>query len=162
MTKHLILIGAAYLPGCYWHESADTNAQPGCTGVLWSEALVRVEQIAPQQAEWGEACVPLSVGDEFILRSAPSCEDGVFSGEPTPAFIAPYAPFCSLEGGPGFVCRSQPLTDAQGYEGTEVVVDVVGNTLIVNWHQPSSSDDPGATCQQQFQVSFNPTTADAQ
>ena len=123
MSKNLLLIRSApYLPACYWHESADDHVEPSCAGVSWSEARVRVEQVTAQEAGWGGVCVSLGVGDEFIVRRAPSCVRGVFSGEPTPDFVAPYAPYCGLEGGPGFVCRSQQLVDAQSYEGPEVVL----------------------------------------
>ena len=161
MTRNvLLMLGALAMPECYWHESADEDAEPSCGTVPWAEARVHIDQVIAQEAGWGKACVPLLAGDEFIVRRAPSCIRGIFSGDPTPEFIAPYAPYCTLESGPGFVCRMQELTDGQSYTGLEVVVEFVGGTLIVDWHQPATDEAPERTCKQQYQVTFIATGTD--
>ncbi len=146
------------LPGCWWHEGIDPDIKPTCVTVGWSEGRVRVDEVMDQQAGWGETCVPLQVGDEFVVRRAAKCHIGVFSGDPTPEFIEPYAPYCRLEAGPGFVCRERELDGGHEYTGVEVVVEFVGNTLIVDWDQPAAAQTPEIKCKQEYRVSFISTS----
>lgn len=145
------------LTGCWWHEKIDPDVEPTCATVGWSEGTVRIQELLDQETGWGDACVPLKTGDEFVVRRADKCQTGLFSGDPTPEFVAPYAPYCSLETGPGFVCRERAVDGGSEYSGVEVVVEFVGNTLIVDWDQPAVAQTPPVKCKQQYRVSFNST-----
>ena len=157
MTKSMALAvtTSCLLPACWWHERADANndAPVSCIALNWERAEVAVEELLEVESQDGQACVPLLVGDRFMVSAAPPCGASLLSGEPTPSFIAPFAPFCRSEGEPPFVCR-QIAFDGGAYEGNIITVELKGEVLLVNWNQVASETTAGTSCRQTFRVSL--------
>ncbi len=141
--------------GCWWHdrEGDDENPSVSCIDVGWNQARLNVEEVLDWEDEANEACVPLHVGDTVLVTAAKPCSIGLLTGQPTPTFIAPFAPYCSLEDEPAFICREEEI-DGGPYVGNIIKVELRGDTLAVEWNTVASESGPSLACNQTFRVSF--------
>ena len=143
------------LSGCWWHESIDDNRDIpiSCIVHSWREAEVVIEELLPNDGDADGNCVPLGVGDRFLVTATPACAAGLLTGKPTPDFVAAIAPYCGLEEGPAFICRAE-VTDGEPYDGPVISVEMIAETLIVDWNAPAQGGSPAVSCRQRFRVSL--------
>jgi hypothetical protein len=140
------------LTGCWWHDREGEYESPPdpCIDVGWSQAQLTVEEVLDPA---GETCVPLHVGDTVLVTAAAPCSKGLLTGQPTPNFIAPFAPYCSREDEPAFICREEEM-DGGVYIGNLIKVELRGDTLAVEWNEVASDSGADLSCSQSFRVSF--------
>lgn len=154
-AKRLLMIALGLAPSCSWHDRVNANddAPLDCVAHAWREAQVVIEELLAENGDTAGNCVPLEVGDRFLVTTPPTCAAGLLTGKPTPDFVAAIAPYCGLEEGPAFICRAE-VTDGEPYDGPVIAVEMIGETLIVDWNEPARDGSPGVSCRQRFRVSL--------
>ncbi len=147
--RRLACVVALSLTGC---PRESKGPPPSCQAETTEFLVVGIRE---QEADWGEPCVPLFVGDTFRWTRHGSCPER-FTGKDVPEFISEVAPFCSNPLGP-VVCTDAEA-DVQVDQGTRITytITIQELDLIVEWYEVTDTGEV-VECTQQFdveQVSF--------